>query len=143
MSANAVGMITMTCGTDNQGNGYLLDSVLTTKYPLGLILIELSHQLRLGNAALQARWIPRLQNEEADALTNWDFRHFDKKLRIVVPDEDLNSLDFGILPRLLATGEAYLAELSVAKEQAKAESAAGWTYRKKRAGDALKDRQPW
>ena len=141
--AGSTGVVTFACGTDNRGNSFLLDRMLTTKYPLGLILIELSHQLRLRNAALQARWIPRLQNEEADALTNWDFRHFDKKLRIVVPDEDLSSLDFGILPRLLATGEAYLAELSVAKEQAKAESAAGWTYRKKRAGEALKDRQPW
>ena len=63
--------------------------------------------------------------------------------RIIVPDEDLNRLDFGILPRLLATGEAYLAELSAAKEQAKADASTGWTYRKKRAGDALKDRQPW
>ena len=84
-----------------------------------------------------------MQNEEADALTNWDFRHFDKKLRIVVPDEDLNNLPFGILPRLLASGEACLAELADAKEQPKTDAAAGWGHRKRRAGDALRDRQPW
>ena len=84
-----------------------------------------------------------MRNEEADALTNWDFRHFDKKLRIVVLDEDLNNLPFGILPMLLASGEAYLAELADAKEKSKTDAAAGWGHRKRRAGDALRDRQPW
>ena len=29
------GLITLSCGTDNQSNSYLLDKMLTTKYPRG------------------------------------------------------------------------------------------------------------
>ena len=36
-------LITMTCSTDNQGNSFLLDRLLTTRYPLGVILMELAH----------------------------------------------------------------------------------------------------
>ena len=38
-------------------------------------MMELACQLGLRRACMHARWIPRLQNEEADALTNGDFRH--------------------------------------------------------------------
>ena len=58
-------MASFTCGTDNQGNMFLLDKLLTTKYPLGVVLMELSVQLGLRRAAMRANWIPRLQNEEA------------------------------------------------------------------------------
>ena len=56
-----------------------------------MISIPFSRQVksnadRLGRraATLRADWIPRLQNEVADALTNWDFRHFDEQRRIHV-----------------------------------------------------------
>ena len=85
----ATGLITVGCGTDNQGNSFLVDRLMTTKYPLGVILVELCHQLNLRHAALRARWIPREQNEEADALTNSDFRHFSADLRIPVLLEEM------------------------------------------------------
>ena len=44
--------------------------------------MELAHQLADRKAVLRAQWLPRLQNEEADALTNCDFRHFDAAKRI-------------------------------------------------------------
>ena len=69
------GLITVGCATDNQGNSYLVDRLMTTKYPLGVILVELCHQLSLRHAALRAHWVPRDQNVEADSLTNSDFRH--------------------------------------------------------------------
>ena len=65
-------------GTDNQGYSYLLDKLLTTKYPLGVVLMELAVQVGLRKATIRANWIPRLQNEEADALTNSEFHHFDR-----------------------------------------------------------------
>ena len=67
----SLGTIALTCGTDNQGNMYLMDKLLTTKYPSGVVLMELATQLSRRRATLRANWIPRLQNEEADALTNW------------------------------------------------------------------------
>ena len=47
-----LGLGSFTCGTDNQGNMYLLDKLLTTKYPLGVVLMELSCQLSLRRLSL-------------------------------------------------------------------------------------------
>ena len=91
------------CATGSQGNHYLLDKLMMTKYPLGLILIELSHQLSVRWMALRGEWVPRFQNGEADALTNFDVRQFEVDKRI---DVSLEGLRFGVLGRLLESGEA-------------------------------------
>ena len=41
---NGTGLLTLSCGTDDLGNTFLLDRLLTTKYPLGVILMEVAHQ---------------------------------------------------------------------------------------------------
>ena len=41
----STGVVTVDCSTDIQGNQYPLDELMTTKYPLDLILIELADQL--------------------------------------------------------------------------------------------------
>ena len=141
-------ILTLSCGTDNQGNSYLLDRMLTTKYPLGVVLMELAHQMRLRRLILRAKWLPRLQNEEADALTNLDFRHFDKNKRIHV---DLQKLKFGVLNELFEAGETYMAELEEARSKAKLandklkhEKAGGGNKKQRRkAGDSLRERDPW
>ena len=46
--------------------------------------MELAHQMKRRRILLRARWLPRLQNQEADDLTNYEFRHFDPKKRIKV-----------------------------------------------------------
>ena len=74
-------VVGLSVGTDKQGNSHLLDRMLTTKYPLGVVLMELAHKMRVRRLVLRAHWLPRLENEEADALTNFDFRHFDPRLR--------------------------------------------------------------
>ena len=107
-SSETLGSVLLTCGTDNQGNRYLMDKLLTTKYPLGVVLMELSTQLGRRGATLRADWIPRLQNEEADALTYSDFRHFDAAKRIAV---DLSDLKFHVLNHVFDNGDNYLKEL--------------------------------
>ena len=141
-SADAVGTATLSCGTDNQGNSFLLDKCLTTKYPLGVVLMEVACQAALKGAVLRARWLPRLQNEEADALTNSDFSHFDPALRI---DVDLETLPFVVMPALFAEGDAYVAELSELKAaEAKRIAGGGERYPgKRRKKDKLADRDPW
>ena len=79
-------------------------------------MMELSCQLGLRRASLHARWIPRLQNEEADALTNGDFQHFDPKLRIRVSQDQLQ---FRVLNELFEEGETYVAELECFKKAEK------------------------
>ena len=81
--------VSLTCSTDNQGNSFLLDKLLTTRYPLGVVLMELAHQMKKRRMALRARWLPRLQNQEADDLTNFELRHFDPKKRIQIELADL------------------------------------------------------
>ena len=138
-----IGLATMTCGTDNQGNSYLLDKLMTTKFPLGVVLMELACQLGLRRACLHARWIPRLQNEEADALTNGDFHHFDMKLRIPVNLEDLG---FVVMNELFAEGETYVAELAELKEaekMKKRKGSDGTQTEKARKGPTLREREPW
>ena len=98
-------VIRPSCGTDNQGNSRLLDRMLTTKYPLGVVLMELAHQSRIRRMVLRAHWLPRLENEEADALTNFEFRHFDPALRVEV---QLKDLKFAVLDDLFKEGEAYI-----------------------------------
>ena len=122
----------------------MMDKLLTTKFPLGLILIELSYQLARRRMALRAEWVPRLQNEEADALTNGEYHAFDPSRRVEVRLEDLN---FGVLNELLVTGESYVEEVEKAKAQARADRAKGQSRapaskaRKKGAG--LRETQPW
>ena len=98
----------------------------------------------------RAAWLPRLQNEEADALTNGDYRHFDRRKRIPVSLEGLN---FGVLDSLMKEGIDYHDEVSAIREKEKAartatprtaEEAGHRPKRKrKKAGDSLRDREPW
>ena len=138
--------LTLTSSTDNQGNSYLLDRMMTTKYPLVVILMELAHQMRRRRIVMRARWLPRLENEEADALTNCDYRHFDPTKRVEV---DLAKLEFSVLPMLFEVGDSYDAELRAArladKERAAAaaEAARASGKRRKKAGDSLRERDPW
>ena len=55
---------------------------------------------------------PRLQNEDADALTNINFRHLKAENLI---DVALQNLRFGVFDGLLESGEAYFAEVEAAK----------------------------
>ena len=146
---NTLGSVTMTCGTDNQGNMFLMDKLLTTKYPLGVVLMELAAQLGRRAATLRADWIPRLQNEEADALTNWDFRHFDERKRIHV---NLEQLDFLVMGELFDAGDRYLSDLEELRSKTKAvKSAMGGEPRRKKtkaerdwgSGQTLRERDPW
>ena len=117
--------------------------MMTTKFRLGVILMELACQLGVRRACLHARWLPRLQNEEADALTNGDFHHFGPALRIAV---DLDKLTFFVMSDLLAEGEAYveeLAALKVAEKAKKRTATADAPKGKTRKGPTLREREPW
>ena len=78
--------------------------------------MELAHQMKRRRLLLRARWLPRLQNQEADDLTNYEYRHFDKEKRIPV---DLAKLDFRVMNELFRVGDAYLEELEAHRAAAK------------------------
>ena len=133
----------LTCGTDSQGNSYLLDKLLTTKYRLGAVRMELSSQLGRGAATLRADCIPRYNNEEAVALTNSDVRLFDPDRRVEVV---FDNLGFVVMIDLYTTGENYLKELAELKTRSKApalSSEAGPPRNTKARRVPLRESKPW
>ena len=79
---DAVARVPITAGTDNQGNEHLVRKMLTTKFPLCLVAMELAAQLSERHLDLRLEWRPREQNTEADSLTNEDFAGFDPARRL-------------------------------------------------------------
>jgi hypothetical protein len=140
--ADYEGSISFTSYTDNQGNGYLLDKLQTTKMPLAAILMEVGWQLQMKNVTADLQWVPRDQNCEADALTNGWYDGFDMNKRIIVEPEQLG---FCILPELLAAEAEYVAVLSAAKEVKKraAETRPSTASRPKVAEHSFRLRNPW
>ena len=141
-NARVLGSVSFTCGTDNQGNSFLLDKLMTTKYPLGVVLMEVACQLGLRNATLRANWLPRLQQEEADALANSDFRHFSVAKRILVKLEELQLV---VLNVLFQTGDAYITELEALKAQVNwaRETSAPASAKRSKKPVPLREKDPW
>ena len=106
--------------------------------------MELAHQTRIRRLVLRAHWLPRLENEEADALTNFEFRHFDPARRVAV---ELKDLKFGVLDDLFREGESYIAELEKAKTKKKnsKDGLPVHTVKKLKSlqGNTLRDRDRW
>ena len=75
------GVVAFTGSTDNLGNKHVLSKLQTTKYPLCCVLMEIASRMQRANLSLSLQWLPRLQNAEADQLTNGDCRGFTPELR--------------------------------------------------------------
>ena len=54
--------------------------------------------MQARNISVDLRWVPKLQNEEADVLTNTDLSAFDERRRI---DRKVEDMPLGIRPRML------------------------------------------
>ena len=102
--------------------------------------MEVSHQCRKRGLALRADWYPRLENQEADDLTNLEFKSFNHAKWLDVRLEDL---EFGVLRDLFEVGDKYLAEIENLKTQAKETKLAKAGRKRKLAGDSLRERDPW
>ena len=70
------------------GNSFALVRMMTSKFPSVVILTVFALQLRDRAAELNLEWVPRDQNEEADALTNEEFGAFDPVRRVDVNMKD-------------------------------------------------------
>ncbi|CAE7588864.1 unnamed protein product [Symbiodinium sp. CCMP2592] len=109
--------------TDNKGNSHVLSRLLTTKFPLNAFLMELAMQLQTRGAELHLFWLPRLQNVEADSLTNNDTARFDPSMRLRF---DLSCFTGIVLHDLLETGSQLYQEIRKSKK-AKVEKGAAET----------------
>ena len=119
---------------------HLLQLPHTGTPTMGVILMEVAFLCRRRNLTLRADWVPRLENQEADDLTNLDFKRFDMSERL---DVELERLDFGVLPYLFGVGHEYIKELDVIRSQAKAQKEERQGRNRKLAGESLRERDPW
>ena len=130
-----------TGGTDNQSNTFATRKLLSTKFPLTILIMELSEQLRTRNAALSLRWVPREQNQEADDLTNLVFEKFDEKNRVPV---DPSKLQFLVLNELNVTaGELYQDLLKDKQNKSLKPESTGAAVPKRKVTERLKWKDPW
>ena len=72
----------MSAVTDNQGNESVIKKCLTTKFPLCLVLMELTTWLEELDLDLELQWRRRDTNTEADDLTNSLFGKFNPATRV-------------------------------------------------------------
>ena len=133
------GTIALTAAGDNQSNGFTLDRLCSNKFPLCLVLMELSEQLRRRQILLNVSWRPRDENEEADALTNENFSAFSLDRRVAVEWADL---DLMVLPRLTAMADEHFHMLSLAKRESRKRPLRPASPAQPR-GQRLRDRDPW
>ena len=91
----------LTGGTDNQGNSYAVSKLMSTRFPLPLLLMELSETLRQGDLTLDYD------------LTNQEFGKFSMERRLAI---DGAQIDWIVLGDLLGSASTFHAELTQAKE---------------------------
>ena len=98
--------------------------------------MELALQLHVRRVNLELHWLPRLQNVEADALTNNDATRFDPCRRVRFDLQESNGLVMG---EMLAAGTELHAEIKNSKAWQKTGSARA----KVRKVDTLRVKDPW
>jgi bisphosphoglycerate-independent phosphoglycerate mutase (AlkP superfamily) len=139
---DTVGAIAVTGETDNSGNESVLSKLMSSKFPLIVILTEVCAQLKRGNFEMDLKWIPRGQNELADALTNKDFKAFsrDKRMHVEVAD-----LGFIILPQMIDVAEHLYEKVKIQKteREMRRKEGRGEEGRKAKPSERLKAREPW
>ncbi len=98
-------------GTDNLANEFLARKRLTTKLPLGLLMLQFYTKLWDNGLWLKLTWRPREENVEADDLTNGKFEKFEKARRINLQYSDLDTRVLDALQGTLLSFEESTKEL--------------------------------
>ena len=132
-------MVCITGLTDNAGNVSALSRLMSSKFPLVVILTELAAQMRAKSLELDLEWIPRNQNEHADALTNGRTEAFDPALEIRV---DVAKLPFMVLPDMMAVADDLYRQVRTRRE-AKPAAAQMPAAAPKRRRRPLRESDPW
>ena len=97
-------------------NSFAVSKMMSTTYPLALLVMELSETLRTRNCELSLEWIPREFNQLADDLTNEKFDSFPEGKRIKAIGGDTKWL---VLERLMVKATDFFQELQKEKSEAK------------------------
>ena len=134
---------TLTGETDNQGITLAMRKFMSTKWPLSALLAELSEQLRFRNIELHLDWLPRNENQEADAITNQDFSAFSVENQLEV---DPRKIPWIVLNDALAWAKDIYDLTEQQKAKRKADTflpKAAWKKHKTAASERLRTKDPW
>ena len=99
--------------TDNKGNSFAVVKGMSTKFPLTLLLMELTEELRTLDLKLDLEWISRDENTKADALSNEEWGDFDVKMREMRRPEEIG---WKVLDKLQERSEELYKEIRELKE---------------------------
>ncbi len=132
LGAGGFGCVHFPSFTDNQGNSHTLNRLMTSRFPLVCVIMELATVLDEFSLRMQAAWTPRELNREADALSNGDTSGFAEEYRIHI---DPLEVQWRVLDDVMAEGVRYYEELPKAH--------AGPPPRKRPRQERLRHRDPW
>jgi hypothetical protein len=127
--------------TDDRGNSFSLSRLMTTKFPLSVVVMELATALEDRNLVLNADWVPREWNAQADDLTNSRFDGFSPELRRTF---DFKHNRFKVFDDLIVAGAAFHESANASRLAVKSHGArrgGGGVKRSRQA--SLKERDPW
>ena len=130
-------LVRLSRATDNKGNSHVVSKLLTTKFPLCVVLMQLTADLGERGFELDLRWTPREENVLADALSNGDTTGMDPALRKRFELSDLRTLS-----KLLVAGEEFYAEAKRGREAAGC-GADRRTRERPQKRERLKESSPW
>ena len=130
-------LITMSGSTDNLGNSYVVHKLMTTKFPLCVILMQLCLDLNRKGAALDLDWVRRDNNQIADDLSNGIVKDFSPQHRKRFIISDLVEME-----ELRREGKDMYEALTLSKSARKAEDGSS-RGRKRPPEEKLKEAQPW
>ena len=125
--------------TDNKSNGYVVNKLMTTRFPLCVVVMELAAQAERRGVRLEAEWTPRDRNQEADDLSNLRTNSFDPQREVKI---NLKGQSWLVLPALLEAGQQFHAQKAAEVQQRKLEELHG-KRKKRKKDDKLKFREKW
>ena len=113
--------------TDNLGNSFIVAKQMSTKFPITLLLMEMTEWLRDLDVVLDLEWVPRDQNAEADALSNMEVKDFSEELQVqIVPEK----IPWKILTSLTETSTQLYDLIVEAKQNKPSETVHKTSHRK-------------
>ena len=100
--------------TDNKGNEFILKKGMSTKFPLTLLVMELSEMMKVRDLSATLRWVKREDNQEADDLTNEEFEKFQPEKRRHVKSCNIHWL---VLDKLMKESSSLYEEINLKKQE--------------------------
>ena len=108
--------------TDNRGNDFILKKGLSTKFPITLMVMEVSEMLQESLAVARLTWVRRDENQAADDLTNENFEKFSMEKRMELPGGKVNWI---VLDDLMQESEELYKEIQARREEKKRKKVGG------------------